>query len=159
MSRLDAGYLREYIEAMELSAKVIEVDVPTPTVEAAAQAVATSPKRILKSLLFLIDGKPILVIASGIQPVDRRTLSKHFNVGKRRVKLADAKTVEKITGYGVGGVPPIGHSSSLTTVLDEQVLNFDRVYGGGGGIDVLLEIDPQEIVQCTGATAINLREG
>lgn len=157
MSKLNAEYLEEYVQGLELSAKLIKIDVPTPTVETAANAVGTSPDRILKSLVFIVDGKPVLVIASGLQPVDRRTLAKHFNVGRKRVKLADTKTVQVVTGYEVGGVPPIGHLTSLTAVIDEQVLGHAIVYGGGGGIDTLLEIDPKEIIECTNAAPIDLR--
>lgn len=157
MSQLNAEYLEEFVQGLELNAKLIKIEVPTPTVETAANAVGTSPDRILKSLVFIVDGKPILVIASGLQPVDRRTLAKHFKVGRKRVKLADAKTVKAVTGYDVGGVPPIGHLTSLTAVIDEQVLGHASVYGGGGGIDTLLKIDPKEIIKCTNATPIDLR--
>jgi Cys-tRNA(Pro) deacylase len=156
MSQLDSNYLNTYIEGLNLGAQLIEIDTPTPTVETAAQAVGTQPEKILKSLLFLIDNKPILVIASGTLPVDRRALAKHFQVGRKRVKLADASTVQAVTGYEVGGVPPIGHLTSLKVIIDEQALKHDLVYGGGGGINSLLAIDPQEIVSCTGAEPINL---
>ena len=85
-----------------------------------------------------------------------RTIAKHFEVGRKKVKLADADTVQKVTGFVVGAVPPIGHLTPLTVVIDEQVLGHDLVYGGGGGIDKLLEIDPKEILNYTNATAIDL---
>jgi Cys-tRNA(Pro) deacylase len=156
MSKLDSTYLKTFIQGLNINAEVIEIDAPTPTVEAAAEAVGTQPEKILKSLLFLIDNKPILVIASGTLRVDRKALAKHFQVGRKRVKLADANTVEAVTGYKVGGVPPIGHLTSLRMVIDEQALKYDLVYGGGGGINSLLSIDPQEIVSFAGAEPINL---
>lgn len=156
MSKLDSTYLKTFIQGLHINAEVIEIDTPTPTVEAAAEAVGTQPEKILKSLLFLIDNKPILVIASGTLRVDRKALAKHFQVGRKRVKLADANTVQAVTGYEVGGVPPIGHLTSLRMVIDEQALKYDLVYGGGGGINSLLSIDPQEIVSFTGAEPINL---
>ena len=67
MSQLNSEYLETFIQASQLGAQVIQIDVPTPTVETAAIAVGTSPSKILKSLLFLVDGKPMLVIASGLQ--------------------------------------------------------------------------------------------
>lgn len=158
MSHLNEEYLEEFIQASNLNAEVIRIDEPTPTVETAAKAVGTSASQILKSLLFLVDGKPVLVIASGLQKVDRRSLAKHFDVGRKRVKLADANTVRAVTGYDVGGVPPIGHLTQLSTVIDEHVLELDLVYGGGGGVDTLLKINPKEIVECTGAVPIDLRE-
>lgn len=156
MSQLDSNYLKTYIEGLNLKAELIEIDTPTPTVEAAALAVGTQAEKILKSLLFLIDNKPILVIAAGTLPVDRKVLAKYFQVGRKRVKLADANTVQSVTGYEVGGVPPIGHLTAMKTIIDDRALKHDLVYGGGGGINSLLAIHPQEIVACTGAEPINL---
>lgn len=156
LSQLDTEHLEKFIHENGVRGQLIHINVPTPTVESAAAAVGTSPDKVIKSLIFLVDGNPVLVIASGIQKVDRRTIAKHFEVGRKKVKLADADTVQTVTGFVVGAVPPIGHLTPLTVVIDEQVLGHDLVYGGGGGIDKLLEIDPKEILNYTNATAIDL---
>ncbi len=156
MSQLDTEHLEKFIHENGVRGQLIHINVPTPTVESAAAAVGTNPDKVIKSLIFLVDGNPVLVIASGIQKVDRRTIARHFEVGRKKVKLADADTVQSVTGFVVGAVPPIGHLTPLTVVIDEQVLGHDLVYGGGGGIDKLLEIDPKEILNYTNATAIDL---
>ena len=156
LSQLDTEHLEKFIHENGVRGQLIHINVPTPTVESAAAAVGTNPDKVIKSLIFLVDGNPVLVIASGIQKVDRRTIAKHFEVGRKKVKLADADTVQTVTGFVVGAVPPIGHLTPLTVVIDEQVLGHDLVYGGGGGIDKLLEIDPKEILNYTNATAIDL---
>ncbi len=156
MSQLDAEHLEKFIHENGVRGQLIHLNVPTPTVESAAAAVGTSPDKVIKSLIFLVDGNPVLVIASGIQKVDRRTIAKHFEVGRKRVKLADAQTVQDVTGFEIGAVPPIGHSTPLNVLIDKRVLQHSTVYGGGGSIDVLLKLDPNEILELTEASPIDL---
>ncbi len=139
-----------------IEAELIPLPVKTLTVDDAAKALEISPDQIVKSLLFLIDGKPVVAIACGTSHVDRRTIAAHFGVGRKRVKLADAETVLKITGYLVGAVPPFGQRQRLDTLIDHRVLNHPVVYAGGGAIDTLLKVLPSEIVRVTGATELDL---
>lgn len=132
MNLLNSEHLAEFVKSKQIQAQLVHIDVPTPTVESAAKAVGTSPDRVIKSLVFLVNGEPVLVIASGIQPVDRRTIARHFEVGRKRVKLADAQTVQDVTGFEIGAVPPIGHLNPLTVLIDKRVLQHSTVYGGGG---------------------------
>ena len=80
--------------------------VETPTVPAAAAALGVATAQIIKSLLFMVRDQPVLVIASGETMVDRGILAARFGVGKKQIKLADAETVLRLTGYPAGGVPP-----------------------------------------------------
>ncbi len=124
----------------------------------AAEAVGVEPAQIIKSLLFVADGQPVLVIASGEDRVDRKLLARHLGLSRKRVKMASVQEVERITGYGVGGVPPFGHRSLLRTLLDSRILNLTWVYGGGGADDVLLRVRPEEIVRAVGAEALSLMD-
>ena len=148
--------LDNYIQKLGIQAKLLKLSVPTPTVESAAEAVGTTVDKIVKSLLFLIDGQPTLVISPGTQRVDRKRLANHFKVSRKRVKLANAETVMEITGYEVGAVPPFGHPSKLSVILEPSVLEESVVFAGGGSIDTLLEISPQEILRVTDATILEL---
>jgi Cys-tRNA(Pro) deacylase len=130
--------------------------MPTPTVQAAANAVGVSPSEIVKSILFLIAEAPVMVIASGPSLVDRRLLARHFGVGRKQVKLAQGKEVQALSGYAIGAVPPFGHLSPLETVMDHQVLQLEQVYAGGGARDVLIRVAPEEIQKVTRATVLNL---
>lgn len=145
---------------MGIQAELVRPGVPTPTVASAAQAVGAAPGQILKTLLFLIDGQPILAIANGRAHIDRAKLAAKFGVGKKKVKLARAEQVLEITGYPVGAVPPFGHRSRLRTLIDPGVMRFDSVYAGGGEIDCLLHTSPKEILRATGGEILALqREG
>lgn len=150
--------LQSFIERSEITAELITLSVQTPTVTDAARAVGTSPDKIIKSLVFLVDGEPILAIASGISRIDRRPIATHFGVGRKRVKLADAAQVLDVTGYAIGAVPPFGQRQHLTTLMDPRVFEHEEVYAGGGAIDTLVRVSPIEIQRVTGAVKIDLQE-
>jgi Cys-tRNA(Pro) deacylase len=153
---LGAKDLTRFIEDNGVRARVVELTVETPSVEAAAQAVGVEHEDIVKSLLFLVDSQPVLAIACGQDKVDRRRLAEAFGVSRKRVELAPAEAVLRLTGYAVGAMPPFGHRQALTTVIDPRVLARRRVYAGGGEINTLLEIDPAEIARITRARTLDL---
>jgi prolyl-tRNA editing enzyme YbaK/EbsC (Cys-tRNA(Pro) deacylase) len=138
--------------------EMLHLDVPTPTVETAAQAVGTRVEQIVKSILFVIEGRPVLTITSGTSHVDRRAIASLFSVGRKRVKLASAEAVLEICGYEVGAMPPFGHLSKLQTLLDRGVLEMPEVYAGGGAENVLVRLSPEEILRVTQAQVMDLVE-
>jgi prolyl-tRNA editing enzyme YbaK/EbsC (Cys-tRNA(Pro) deacylase) len=142
-----------------IAAELVPMREETPTVPAAAAALGVAPAQIIKSLLFLISGGPVLVIASGETLIDRRVLTLRFDVGKKQIKLADAETVLAILGYPVGGVPPFGHASQVPVLLDRAVQAWDVVFGGGGDDHTLLRIAPDELARVTRAEWIDLDAG
>lgn len=148
--------LARFIAEHGIAAELAPMTVETPTVPAAAAALGVEPGQIIKSLLFLVRDAPVLVIASGDAAVDRRPIAERFGVGKKQVKLADAETVLRLTGYPAGGVPPFGHPAALPTLLDRRVLAWDAIYGGGGDDHTLLRIAPGELARVTGAEWVEL---
>ena len=151
--------LAAYIAAHGIAAEIVPMAVETPTVPAAAAALGVEPGQIIKSLLFLVRDRPVLVIASGETKVDRGVVAGRYGVGKKQVKLADAATVLQLTGYPAGGVPPFGHPQPLPTLLDRAVAAWEVVYGGGGDDHTLLRIAPGELARVTGAGWVTLAEG
>src|SRR5262245_50125020 len=101
-SALTPQDLQIFLNTHGITEKILLLDVPTPTVETAAQAVAAHPNQIVKSVLFLIDVNPILAIAYGTSHIDQRNIAKKYEIGRKRVKLADAETVLRYTGYSAG---------------------------------------------------------
>jgi Cys-tRNA(Pro) deacylase len=158
---MDDNDLKAYLAAHGVVGEVIRLPAHTPTVEAAAQVMGTSAERIAKSLLFLLDQGgdgplPILVIANGTDRVDYRNVAGCVGLSRKRVRLADAAAVQAVTGYPVGGVPPLGHRRPLRTLIDRRVLDQPEVYARGGAIDALLRITPAEIVRATGAETVDV---
>jgi Cys-tRNA(Pro) deacylase len=141
--------LAEHIRSASIAAEIVPMTVETPTVPAAAAALGVQPGQIIKSLLFVVRDAPVLVIASGDANVDRRVLAERYGVGKKQVKLADAETVLRLTGYPVGGVPPFGHRTRAPVLLDRRIAAWDVIYGGGGDDRTLLRITPGELARVT----------
>ncbi|HDN05510.1 MAG TPA: hypothetical protein ENF90_00765, partial [Candidatus Bathyarchaeota archaeon] len=78
--------------------------------------------------------------------------------GARYVRKAEAAEVKKFTGYDVGAVPPVGHKVKVRTFIDEKVMRFKKVVGGGGEINMLLEISPTDIKRLTNAAVADITE-
>jgi prolyl-tRNA editing enzyme YbaK/EbsC (Cys-tRNA(Pro) deacylase) len=158
ITKLGVEELKMYMQTHDIRGEFVRLEVPTPTVETAAQAVGTSPDQIIKSILFLVDSHPVLAIACGFSNIQRRVIADFYGVGKKKVKLADSDTVLQVSGYEVGAMPPFGHRQRLNTVIDRRVLDLPSAYAGGGAENVLLQLKPQDILQVTGATVLDLRE-
>ncbi len=153
---LDASDLQSFMQRNRIAGEIMRLSVPTPTVESAAQAVGTTPQRIVKSLLFLIDGQPVLVIACGVAPVSRQTLAQLYGVSPKKVKLAPAETVLQVSGYAVGSMPPFGHLQKLPTLIDPTVLQQPEVYAGGGAENALVRLPSTELLRATQAKVVPL---
>jgi len=148
--------LERFLRERELRAELLALSMKTPTVEAAAEAVGTSPQKIVKSLLFMIDDRPVLAITSGANRIDRKRIAKNFGVGRKRVRLADENQVQAATGYPIGAVPPFGHPEPLLTLIDSGVLEHDVVYAGGGASDHLMRVETVEILSVTQGEVLEL---
>ncbi len=155
---LGALELATFIQVNHIQGEILHLSVPTPPVEAAAQAVHALPEQIVKSILFLVDDQPVLAIACGTANISRRAIADLYGVGKKRVKLASAEKVAEISGYEVGAMPPFGHRQPLNTLIDQSVLAMTESYAGGGAENALLSLNPQEIIRITNAKVMDLLE-
>jgi Cys-tRNA(Pro) deacylase len=139
--------LSQYVTASGTAATLLPMTVETPTVAAAAAALGCDPAQIVKTLVLLVKGSPWVVIACGVMPVDMGRVARHCGVGKKQVKLADPDTVLAVTGYPVGGVPPIGHRQRCRVLVDPSLQSWPEVYAGGGDDRTLLRIAPAELAR------------
>ena len=156
--KLGVPELLAFMRSMGIQGELLQLDQPTPTVEAAAQVVNASPEQIIKSILFMVDEQPVLAIACGLSTIGRRAIADLYNVGKKRVKLAAPELVLEISGYEVGAMPPFGHRQALTTLIDRRVLEVPEAYAGGGAENALLRLNPHDIQRVTGAKILDLLE-
>ena len=128
---------------------------PMPTVPAAAEALGVAETAILKTLLFQDKaGNRVRVIASGPDRIDRKRIAELAGIGNP--SMAPADVVLDVTGWPVGGVAPVGCRESVLTLIDERILAFDRVFGGGGTELTLIGLAPIDIVEITGGQLVNL---
>jgi prolyl-tRNA editing enzyme YbaK/EbsC (Cys-tRNA(Pro) deacylase) len=137
------------LDALELGIQIQRFKVPTATAAQAAAAIGCELGAIVKSLCFVIDGRPVLVLAAGDRRVDSKALRRIFQVSKKKVKTADPATVLAATGYPVGGVPPLGHPEPLPTLIDDSLARFGTVYAAAGSGDTIFAIAYQTLVEVT----------
>jgi prolyl-tRNA editing enzyme YbaK/EbsC (Cys-tRNA(Pro) deacylase) len=124
-----------------------EFDQRTATAADAATAIGTSVGRIVKSLVFMAGEQPILVLASGPNRVD---VDKVGRIVGRRITRANADQVREVTGFAIGGVPPVGHPRALATYVDQDLLQYDEVWAAAGTPNAVFCIEPRDLVRITG---------
>jgi prolyl-tRNA editing enzyme YbaK/EbsC (Cys-tRNA(Pro) deacylase) len=133
--------------SLGLDVDVRYLEASTATAQEAAVAVGCGQGQIAKSLVFIADGDPVVCIASGDHRVDEDLLADALDVAE--IRQASADEVRAASGYCVGGVPPFGHD--LPVVIDDTLLGHDRVWAAGGDGHSLFDVNPQRLVECTGA--------
>jgi prolyl-tRNA editing enzyme YbaK/EbsC (Cys-tRNA(Pro) deacylase) len=130
-----------------LDVDVTTLDRPTRTVQEAAAAVGCQPAEIAKSLVFVADGEPVLVVASGAHRVDTNKIADILDVAE--VRQASPDEVRSATGFPIGGVAPFGHD--LPVILDETLLGHDHVWAAGGDGNTLFSVEPNKLSSCINA--------
>jgi prolyl-tRNA editing enzyme YbaK/EbsC (Cys-tRNA(Pro) deacylase) len=134
VSRLDHPGVRRVQAALAEKgsrAAVIDLEVTARSAQDAADALGVELGAIVKTLLFTIDGAPVMALVAGDQRCDIRALPSAF--GRSGLVLrADAERVRAVTGYVIGGVPPLGHPRPLPTAIDDSLGRFETVYAAAG---------------------------
>jgi prolyl-tRNA editing enzyme YbaK/EbsC (Cys-tRNA(Pro) deacylase) len=136
---------------------VIEHAQPTRTAQEAADRAGCAIGQIIKSLIFKGSGsgKLILVLTSGANRVNENRISGY--AGEPIVR-ADRDFVRAVTGFAIGGVPPIGHVSATETYLDEDLLAYDSVWAAAGTPNAIFELTPSELLEMTGGTVVRVKQ-
>lgn len=143
------------LAALGIQSEITEFAESTRTAEQAAAAVNAVVGQIVKSLVFLAGERPVLALVSGANRVDTQRLSA---VAGGLITRADADLVRQATGYSIGGVPPIGHTASLATYLDRDLLQYEQVWAAAGTPNAVFPIAPDELQRITGAAVADLAE-
>jgi Cys-tRNA(Pro) deacylase len=146
----------EALRALGVETQVIEFPQTTRTAADAAAAIGVTVGQIVKSLVFLADGRPVLALVSGTNRLDPEKL-RHL-AGAARVERADADAVRAATGYAIGGVPPVGHAQALAVFLDQDLLPHAVVYAAAGTPNAVFAITPGQLQAITAAEVADLAE-
>ena len=133
---------------------IVLFDTSTHTSELAAQALGVAPAQIAKSLVFLADGNPLLVVTCGDKKIDTKKLSKA--VGAKKVRFADAESVMETSGFPPGGVSPVGLLKPIPLYLDESLWTFDTVYAAAGTANSALPVNPDRLLEVTSGAKIDV---
>jgi prolyl-tRNA editing enzyme YbaK/EbsC (Cys-tRNA(Pro) deacylase) len=129
----------------------------TRTAADAARAVGCDVGQIVKSLVFMADGAPVLALVSGEHQLDPARLASAL--GASEVRRATGDEARRATGYAIGGVPPLGHASHLPVLVDRQLLRHPVVWAAAGLPDAVFPADPAALVKASGARDADLAAG
>lgn len=145
--------MADALAQLGLHADITEFSESTRTAEEAAAAVGCTVGQIVKSLVFTVDGRPILALVSGVNRVDTGLLA---TVAGGQIARANADAVREATGFSIGGVPPVGHATPLSTYLDSDLLQYERIWAAAGTPNAVFAITPEDLQRITGATVADI---
>jgi prolyl-tRNA editing enzyme YbaK/EbsC (Cys-tRNA(Pro) deacylase) len=137
------------------SAQVIQVPESTRTAVEAAAALGTTVAQIVKSLVFVADDRPLLVLTSGSERVSTEKVRALVGAA---VSRPDADTVKLLTGYSIGGIPPLAHVMPARVLMDPHLLDFDVVWAAAGTPHTVFGIAPEELRRVTDAELADVTE-
>jgi prolyl-tRNA editing enzyme YbaK/EbsC (Cys-tRNA(Pro) deacylase) len=133
--------VKEAARELGLDVELKTLDQSTRTVAEAAAAIGCEPGQIAKSIVFVMDGEPVVVVASGRHRIDQAKVCDALDCAEGRQASPDE--VRAATGFPVGGVPPIGHG--LPVVFDSALLDYDVLYAAGGDGNTMFEVAPRQL--------------
>jgi prolyl-tRNA editing enzyme YbaK/EbsC (Cys-tRNA(Pro) deacylase) len=131
-----AAKVQERLKERGLEVEVVDLPDPTRTAAEAATACGCQLGQIVKSLVFIVDGQPTMILCAG----DRR-------VTRIEGKPASAQEARDATGFSIGGVPPLGHDADLATIVDESLRRFERVWCAAGTPNAVFETRTEDLIE------------
>ena len=148
-----AQRVQDALRARGLGSEVRHMRQTTRTAAEAAAACGCAIGQIVKSLIFRggRSGETYLLLVSGANRVDEKGVAASIGEPLRR---PDAQYVRDVTGFAIGGVPPLGHDTPLATFLDKTLLDYDVVWAAAGTPDAVFPIAPAQLAETTAATVI-----
>lgn len=139
------------LAAQGIAVEPREFSEQTRTAQEAANALGVAVAQIVKSLIFVADGTPILLLVSGANQVDVAWVG---NLLGATLGRASAEQVRAATGFAIGGVPPIGHATALPVYFDRDLLAFETIWAAAGTPHTVFPIAPTVLQTLTGARVI-----
>lgn len=128
----------------------------TRTAADAARSIGCDVAQIVKSLVFVADGRAVLALVGGDERLDTGKLAREL--GASEVRRAQANEARDATGYAIGGVPPLGHATPLPILIDEHLLAHREVWAAAGLPDVSFAAEPAALARAAGAQRADLAE-
>ena len=130
----------------------------TRTAADAARAVGCEVGQIVKSLVFVADERPVLALVSGANRVDLAKLALATGTDAGAVRRADGDEARAATGFAIGGVPPFGHATALTVLVDRDLAAHERLWAAAGLPDAVFGVTPDQLVTASGGRTADLAE-
>lgn len=134
--------VRSFFKEQGIADRIQEFEVSSATVQLAAQALNCEPCRIAKTLSFMVDEKPILIVAAGDAKIDNPKYKAQFST---KAKMLSPEEAEMLVGHAVGGVCPFGINEGVSVYLDKSLKRFDTVFPACGSSNSAIELSIAEL--------------
>jgi Cys-tRNA(Pro) deacylase len=138
------------LEALGLEARVVHFASSTATAQEAADSVGCELGQIVKTLVFLADGRPTVVLAAGDRTVDTARLAPILGVGRKKIRMGTAEEVLQLTGFETGGVAPLAMADRHDTLVDDSLHRFERVWAAAGARTAVFGVALEALVAAIG---------
>ena len=151
-----AQRVQDLLIAGGFQCNVVEFAESTRTSQEAADRAGCALGQITKSMIFKGNStqKPILVLTSGANRVDETRISQY--VGEP-ITRADPEFVRAVTGFAIGGVPPLGHSQQMQTYIDQDLLQYATIWAAAGTPKAIFELTPSQLQQMTSGRVVQVK--
>jgi Cys-tRNA(Pro) deacylase len=151
-----AQSVQDVLNKHGLTAQVVEMPASTRSAIEAAQAIGCSVEQIVKSLIFRTkeSKQPILVLASGPNRVNEKIIAQHVS---QEIEKADADFTREVTGFAIGGIPPIGHKTKIETYIDEDLLKYPEVWAAAGTPNAVFCLASNQLQKLTDGKVISIK--
>jgi prolyl-tRNA editing enzyme YbaK/EbsC (Cys-tRNA(Pro) deacylase) len=145
---------KEILKKLNLNIEIIKFEESTKTSQQAADALHTTVSQIGKSIVFKTkSNKFVLVIASGANRINEKTLEKELNEPLLR---PSPEEIRNYIGYSIGGIPPFGHDNPVIIFIDEDLRQFDTIFCAGGTPNTVFSTSFQQISEISHGKCINI---
>ena len=138
--------VKAHLEEKGYADRIIIPEHSSATVEEAAQALGCRPGMIAKTLSFLQDGKPVLILAEGTARIDNQKYKARFGC---KAKMIPAAQVEPLIGHDIGGVCPFGINEGVAIYLDESLKQHETVYPAAGTDHSAVRLSIRDLEICS----------
>ena len=151
-----AQKVQDALHSLGFDLKIIEHIQSTRTAQEAADRVGVTLGQIVKSLIFQgkASGKPVLVLTSGSNRVDEKRIKAYAG---EKIRRASPDFVHEVTGYAIGGIPPIAHSQQIETYLDKDLMQYDLIWAAGGTSNAVFELTPNDLKNMTKGKVVSVK--
>ena len=154
--------VRDYFVQRGVDITVKELPSSTRTAQLAADAVGTPLGSIVKSLVFIADGRAVLALVAGDRRADPAKIARQANA--QTAQIANADQVRAATSYAIGGVPPVAHPAStdgtrMETLVDATLLRFEKVWAAAGAPNAVFEIDLKKLIELAQGRVADIVDG
>lgn len=130
--------VKNYLKQFNLDSQILEFETSSATVELASQALNCEPERIAKTMSFMVNDKPILIVLAGNIKIDNSKYKREFHT---KAKMIPFNEVENIIGHAPGGVCPFGINENINVYLDESLKKYKTVFPACGSSNSAIELN------------------